>query len=282
MMRASKLAFVFSALVLFPGSLAAREARPHRLPPITVNARGAHADPNHETYRGHYVDLSAIVGRKDSSQMADGLRHQIDIVEDSGLSPRALQVLQTVPVVVDDFACVGYMTAPTSGEAKPAPAGACYSRMAPELIREKHVSVQVWSDHGASATPDPLAQALTTHSGVVMYRPSTLEGRDLDRPVLLHELLHAYHDHVLGFDSPAIASFFKEATDKHLYPADLYLMTNEREFFAVTASVIIFGSDGPLGREQIKKAQPGYYGYIAWLFGIDPDHSKVSPVASAK
>ena len=282
MMRASTLAFVVSSLVLLPGAVIAGDARPHRLPAITVNASGADANPSRETYRGYYIDLSAIAGRKDLSQMADGLRHQIDIVENSGLSPRVLQFFRTVPVVVDDFACVGYMTTPASGEPRPVPVGACYTRQAPDLIREKHVGVQVWSDHGASANPDPLTEALTTQTGVVMYRPSTLVDRDRERPVLLHELLHAYHDHILGFGSPATLSFFKEATEKHLYPADQYLMTNEKEFFAVTASVILFGRDGSIDRAQIKKAQPDYYKYIVWMFGIDPDHgSGLSPVASA-
>ena len=38
--------------------------------------------------------------------MADALRHQIDIVEDVGLSQRALNFFHTVPILVDDFACL--------------------------------------------------------------------------------------------------------------------------------------------------------------------------------
>jgi hypothetical protein len=76
----------------------------------------------------------------------------------------------------------------------------------------------------------------------------------------LRELLHAYHDHVLpdGFTNDAAESWFKRASEQALYPADQYLMTNEREFFAVTASVFLSGKDGSLIRADIKKKQPDY------------------------
>jgi hypothetical protein len=117
-----------------------------------------------------------------------------------------------------------------------------------------------------------------------MFRPSTLAGRDRERPVLLHELLHAYQDHILpgGFANPGALSWFKQATDKRLYPADQYLMTNEREFFAVTASVFLFGRDGPVDRAKIREVQPDYYKYLVWLFGFDPpDRTSNIPVALA-
>jgi hypothetical protein len=84
-----------------------------------------------------------------------------------------------------------------------------------------------------------------------------------------------------GFSNQAVLSWFKEATEKHLYPADQYLMTNEKEFFAVTTSVFLFGRDGSVDRAQIKQAQPDYYRYLGWLFGFDPDRASSVPVASA-
>jgi hypothetical protein len=117
-----------------------------------------------------------------------------------------------------------------------------------------------------------------------MIRPSTLAGRNLERPVLLHELLHAYHDHFMpgGFGNPVALFWFKQTTDKQLYAANEYLMTNEKEFFAVTASVFLFGRDGPINRAKIKEVQPDYYKYLVWLFGFDPDRGlSASPVASA-
>ena len=92
-MRSLPLAFVFSALVLFPGSVFAGDARPHKLAAITVKAKTGEASPNSESYRGYYSDLSAIADRKDFPELADGLRHQIDIVESSGLNSRVLRTL---------------------------------------------------------------------------------------------------------------------------------------------------------------------------------------------
>jgi len=251
--RVAPLAFAFSALVLLPSSLLAGDASLHHLPTVAVKSKIGDANPNHETYRGYYSDLSAVVDRKDFSELADGLRHQIDIVENSGLSPRVLQFFQTVPIVVDDFACVGNMIEPASGDPKPIMGAACYNRNVPE-------------------------------TGTMMVRPTTLVDRNRERPVLLHELFHAYHDHILpgGFENPAALFWFKQATDKHLYPADQYLMTNAKEFFAVTASVLLFGTDGPIDRAKIREVQPDYYQYLVWLFGFDPDRATgVSPFALA-
>ena len=283
-MRALPLALVFSALVLLPGSLFAGDASPHNVPTIMVKSKIAEANPNHETYRGHYVDLSAVADRKDFSELADGLRHQIDIVENSGVSPRVLQFFQKLPIVIDDFACVGNMMVPALGEQKPRMDAACYGRQVPERIRDKHLSASVWdSEKGWLVNFDPLTRAITERTGTVMVRPSPLVDRNRERPILLHELLHAYHDRVLpgGFSNQAVLSWFKEATEKDLYPADQYLMTNEGEFFAVTTSVFLFGRDGSVDRAQIKQAQPDYYKYLAWLFGFDPDRASSVPVASA-
>jgi hypothetical protein len=283
-MRALPLAFLFSTLVLLPGSAIAGDVRPHQLAPVTANAKIGGAHPSRETYRGYFSDLSAIADRDDFPELADGLRHQIDIVENSGVSPHVLQFFRTMPVVVDEFACVGDMIASASGEAKPMMASACYSRLVPENVRGKRFNALVWDDNEkASANLDPVTRAAVTRTGVVMYRPLALIDKNRERPVLLHEMLHAYHDHILpgGFGNPAIMSWFKQASEKKAYPADAYLMTNEKEFFAVTASVFLFGRDGSRDRAQVKEAQPDYYRYLAWLFGLEPDRASGTPVASA-
>ena len=189
-----------------------------------------------------------------------------------------------MPIVIDDFACVGNMTTPSSGEPKPIMAAGCYSRQVPETLRDKHLGASVWdNEKGWSHNMDPLARAELSHTGVVMFRPSTLAGRDREHPVLLHELLHAFHDHILpdGFANPAVQSWFKQASDKKLYPADQYQMNNEKEFFAVTASVFLFGRDKELVRATIKEKQPDYYKYLVWLFECDPDRTSSVPVAFA-
>ena len=59
--------------------------------------------------------------------------------------------------------------------------------------------------------------------------------------VVLHELAHAYHDNMFGFDDPDIHEIYKKAMDKGLYENVLlytgqhvkhYGATNQMEYFA--------------------------------------------------
>ena len=66
--------------------------------------------------------------------------------------------------------------------------------------------------------------------------------------------------------------------------AEAYLMTNQMEFFAVTASVFLYGKDSiePFTRSKLKENQPDYFQYLVSLFEVDPDRApSASPVASA-
>jgi hypothetical protein len=89
------------------------------------------------------------------------------------------------------------------------------------------------------------------------------------RPIILHELLHAYHDRQLprGFENPDIASFFERGKTVG-WPADSYMLSNDREFFAVTASVYLFGdiTRSPESRSQLRAKQPRYYQWLAERF----------------
>jgi hypothetical protein len=85
-----------------------------------------------------------------------------------------------------------------------------------------------------------------------------------------------------GFKNAGILLHYNRAKDGQLYPAEAYLTTNEREFFAVTASVFLYGNDGPITRPTLKEKQPDYYKYLVYVFGFDPDRApSASPVASA-
>jgi hypothetical protein len=99
-----------------------------------------------------------------------------------------------------------------------------------------------------------------------------LKARDLasDRPILLHELLHAYHHQKMtdGFQNAQVRVFYEEAKNKYPNFRDEYFLSNDREFFAVTASIYLFGDipQPPSKRSTIKKAQPEYYRYLETLF----------------
>jgi hypothetical protein len=87
-----------------------------------------------------------------------------------------------------------------------------------------------------------------------------------------------------GFDNKGIKGFYSLALSKQVYAKNEYVMKNDREFFAVTASIFLSGSDAvhePKTRANLKEKQPDYYKYLVGVFGFDPDASSVTPVASA-
>ena len=72
---------------------------------------------------------------------------------------------------------------------------------------------------------------------------SKIEGVTVDasvvppeKPVLLHELLHAYHFRVLpgALQNPDLLRFYGIARRNELYPPDAYVLKNVQEYFAVT------------------------------------------------
>lgn len=92
-----------------------------------------------------------------------------------------------------------------------------------------------------------------------------------DRPILLHELMHAYHLQRLpgGIRNPDILTFFRRARAGGLYREDAYLLRNPKEFFAMTASVYLHGRAArePFTRAELRERQPVYYRYLGEVFG---------------
>jgi hypothetical protein len=244
--------------------------------------------PGGELYRGHFLDLSAVQDRNDTAAMESALRHQVDLVEDvAGLSPHVLEFFRTIPVSVNEVAC---LNASKDKDGKDVPGvgallhDACFAPSRPNNASiVSHGSL--WDAKTMRWTNnDRLALAEDTDLGVILVRPYTLgpSSGDAKRPVILHELLHAYHKLVMpdGYTNSGIRRLYDLAKAGQFYPADEYLMTNEKEFFAVTGSVFLYGSDGALTRQKIKEKQPDYYRYLVLLFGFDPDRG-ATPLASA-
>jgi hypothetical protein len=92
------------------------------------------------------------------------------------------------------------------------------------------------------------------------------------RPIVLHELLHAFHAYMLpgGVNNPDVLLYYSRARDYRLYPANEYVLTNAREFFAVTASLYLWGNVDrePHTRERLRAQQPFYYDWLSQLFGV--------------
>jgi len=92
------------------------------------------------------------------------------------------------------------------------------------------------------------------------------------RPILLHELLHAFHAYMLprGINNPDVLLYYSRAEDYRLYPANEYVLSNAKEFFAVTASLYLWGNVDrePHTRKRLKAQQPFYYEWLGQLFGV--------------
>jgi Mlc titration factor MtfA (ptsG expression regulator) len=87
--------------------------------------------------------------------------------------------------------------------------------------------------------------------------------------MVLHELAHAYHDQVLGFENPEIHACYEHAVQAKLYDAVLhwdgktvraYARTNEREYFAECTEAFFGENDFyPFVRAELRQHDPGMY-----------------------
>src|SRR3984893_9074923 len=271
-MRGLLLSSVISIVALIPGH---GNAGPRSLQLEASNIdKPVSVASNYETYRGYVFDLSENSERRDVAAIADVLRHQLDVVEGVGLSPKVLQFFHTVPIVASEMACL-----------EETAAAACYGVAVPERDRRASRELTVWDpDKREWSNPDIVDLAADAGRGVVMVRPAMMQyAKD---PLMLHELLHAYHAKLMpnGFENKGIKEFYNGAQNKQSYAKDAYVMKNHKEFFAVTASIFLAGNDAahePFTRAKLKEIQPDYYKYLVGVFGFDPDASGVTPVASA-
>jgi hypothetical protein len=231
----------------------------------------AEVPPGFESYRGYIYDLSENVDRKDKAAIVDLLQKQLDVVESVGLSPKVLQFFHTVPIVASEMACTDL-----------GPPIACYTSVPPETSTARTRSFTVWDSKTMSwSNPNFVDLAADAGTGVIKLRPNMLKYTE--DPVILHELLHAYHNKLMGggLENLGIRAMYAQAVSKNVMPKEEYAMTNPQEFFAVTASVFLAGKgtiSEPHTRAQLKEKMPKYYKFLVELFGFDPDPSS-TPVA---
>jgi hypothetical protein len=93
-----------------------------------------------------------------------------------------------------------------------------------------------------------------------------------EKPIVLHELLHAMHGRYLpgGFKNADVDRFYSNAIRGQVYSRGEYVLKNNREFFAVTASLYLWGyvARAPNNRETLRAKQPYYYAWLGELFGV--------------
>ena len=97
--------------------------------------------------------------------------------------------------------------------------------------------------------------------------------------VVLHELAHAYHDQVLGFDHPALLEHFEQVKERRVLDEVLhasgelrrhYALTDHKEWFAEMTEAY-FGSNDfyPFVRAQLLMSDPAGHDLIKKLWGDD-------------
>ena len=83
--------------------------------------------------------------------------------------------------------------------------------------------------------------------------------------------LHAYHQQRLsnGNANQDVLRLYHQAREKEIFPAGSKLLSNPNEYFAMMASVYLFGriDRRPSTRENIKAIQPDCYAWLEAEFG---------------
>ena len=97
---------------------------------------------------------------------------------------------------------------------------------------------------------------------------------------VLHELAHAYHDQVLGFDEARVVAAYKAFRDGGKYKSVLtspgpmrehYALTNAKEFFAeMTESYLAMNDFYPFNAGELKQVEPELFALMAAIWGPLP------------
>ncbi len=85
-------------------------------------------------------------------------------------------------------------------------------------------------------------------------------GIDTGKCVLLHEVAHAVHDQLIGFENPEIKLAFSQAMSRKLYQPGLYMTSSSKEFFAELTCAYLDRLDHfPRNRGDLKKHDPATF-----------------------
>jgi dipeptidyl-peptidase-4 len=95
--------------------------------------------------------------------------------------------------------------------------------------------------------------------------------------VVLHELAHAYHDQVLGFDHPGIIEAYAKAKASGVYEQVLqytgkrvrhYALTDHKEYFAEGTEAYFYRNDFyPFVGAELKEHDPALHALLVQIWG---------------
>jgi hypothetical protein len=115
---------------------------------------------------------------------------------------------------------------------------------------------------------------------VEIGNPRTFLDWSIVQPsMVLHELAHAYHHQVLGYDNPDIKAAFKRAAESKSYEAVLYYdgatkrayaLNSDQEYFAELSEAYFGANDFyPFVRPEVKAHDPQMFETLRKLWGKD-------------
>jgi hypothetical protein len=137
-----------------------------------------------------------------------------------------------------------------------------------------HPSADWLKEHGYS---ENLAKCVHIPNAALF---ASLQHQRIQPWSVLHELAHAYHDQVLGFDNPKIERAWKSFCDSGKYESVLYTggpkkqhygLTNAKEFFAELTESLFWTNDFyPFNRPELREAEPETYRILCEIWGVKP------------
>ena len=171
-----------------------------------------------------------------------------------------------------------------------------------KLARLREVPIQLDLTHGALRPMQyhPSAGWLKAHgySGQLAKCVHIPDAREFLSPfenhrqpwAVLHELAHAYHDRVLGFDEPRIKSAWKKFRDGGRYKSvvtspgpmrEHYALSDEKEFFAEMTECYFGANDFyPFVAGELKQCEPEVFALMRDVWGPLPERE--TPKAAAE
>jgi hypothetical protein len=92
-----------------------------------------------------------------------------------------------------------------------------------------------------------------------------------NRPILLHEMLHAYDWNAWHFKNEIVNGAYQRAISEDLYPDSRgsHFLANAREFFAISGTIYLFGTiqQAPYNCDILAKTQERYLRFMEKLYG---------------
>lgn len=142
----------------------------------------------------------------------------------------------------------------------------------PELHPMQYHPEEKWlTDHGYD--PRLTKKVHIPHAADLISRQQMLKHP----AVVLHELAHAYHDQVLGFDDPGILAAYQRAMKNGKYEKSLlytgetvkhYATTDHKEYFAESTETYFYHNDFyPFVRAELRQHDPTSYAEMERVWG---------------